>query len=336
MKRLSRRRFITLSHSAAWALALPLPSMTLPMLDPITDHEHFDVIIVGGSYSGLAAGMALGRARRRVLIVDGERPCNRHTPYSHNFITQDGTPPHEIAAIARQQVERYPTVEFIKDLVTDVVRADDGFEVRTGSGAVYNAKKVVYAAGIRDVMPAIKGFTECWGKSVLHCPYCHGYEVRNEATGVLGNGDQGFELAKLISNWTDELTLITNGASTLNGEQLAKLAEHRIDITETPIVELEHTGGQLDRVRFADGTTAAIKALYAPVAFEQHSPISKELGCALTEEGYIHVDPSQRTSVHGIYACGDSTTRLRTVANAVATGTTAGMMVNKELINEEF
>ncbi len=333
---MTRRHFITLSASAACATALPLRIMAHPNRKDMNENQQFDVIIVGGSYSGLAAGMALGRALRRVLIVDSGLPCNRQTPYSHNFITQDGVPPLEIAALARQQVARYATVELRNGLVTDAIRTEHGFDVQVDSSTAYSAAKLVFATGVRDVMPDITGFAECWGISVLHCPYCHGYEVRDEVTGVFGNGDKAFELTRLISNWTKELTLFTNGPSTLTDEQAAKLRGHNIRIVETELAELEHAQGDLERIHFKGGNAASIKALYSLTAFEQHCSIPQRLGCELTQEGYITVDPQQRTTMHGIYACGDNTTRLRTVANAVAMGTTAGMMLNKELIAEEF
>lgn len=333
---MTRRHFLGLGACAAWAQALPLRTLAHAIPETMNENQQFDVIIVGGSYSGLAAGMALGRALRRVLIVDGGKPCNRETPFSHNFITQDGVPPLEIAAHARKQVERYATVEFLNGLVTDVVRTGHGFDVRVDNRTAFGAAKLVFATGVRDVLPDIKGLAECWGISVLHCPYCHGYEVRDEVTGVLGNGEKGFELVRLISNWTRELTLFTNGRSTLTADQAAKLREHNIHIVEAEIAELEQSQGQIERIHFKDGTAASVKALYSPTAFEQSCSIPTNLGCELTEEGYLKADPQQRTNIHGIYACGDNTTRLRTVANAVAMGTTAGMMVNKELIAEEF
>ncbi len=333
---MNRRHFLALGATAAGGALLPLRVLAGPIREHMNEHQQFDVIIVGGSYAGLAAGMALGRALRRVLIVDSGLPCNRQTPFSHNFITQDGVPPHLIAAKARAQVERYATVEFKQGLVTEVSGTNDGFGVRLEDGAGYRAKKLVLATGVRDVLPPIPGFAACWGISVLHCPYCHGYEVRNEATGVLGNGERGFELARLISNWTQYLTLFTNGPSTLTEVQADKLRAHHIRIVETAVAELEHTKGQLQRIHFADGSAASIHALYAMPAFEQHCTIPQQLGCALTDEGYLKVDAQQRTSIPGIYAAGDSTMRLRTVANAVASGTTAGMMLNKDLISEAF
>jgi thioredoxin reductase len=180
------------------------------------------------------------------------------------------------------------------------------------------------------------GYAECWGISVLHCPYCHGYEVRYERTGILGNGDAGFEFCQLISNWTRDLTVFTNGPSTLTSDQAAKLGKHNIKIVETPIEALQHTNGYLENILFKDGTADTIKALYARSPFEQHCPIPKALGCELTEEGHIKTDPLQSTSVHGVFAAGDNTTRMRSLANAVAMGTTAGAAVNREIIFEGF
>lgn len=298
--------------------------------------REFDVIIIGGSYSGLAAGMALGRALRQVLIIDSGNPCNKQTPYSHNFITQDGKTPADIALLARQQVEKYGTVKFMNGLAVRGSKVEKGFEIKVGSGETFSAKKLIFATGIKDSIPNIDGVKECWGISVLHCPYCHGYEVKNESTGVLGNGEKGFEFVSLISNWTKDLTLFTNGKSALTTNQAAKLDSHRIKLIETEIERLEHTHGQLQNIVFKDGTTSPIKAFYAPSPFEQHCGIPEALGCELIDEGYLKTDSIQRTSVHGVYACGDNSTRLRTVANAVAMGTTAGMMINKEIVLEEF
>lgn len=303
-------------------------------------HQHpntnLDVIIIGGSYAGLAAGMALGRSLRRVLIIDSGKPCNRQTPHSHNFLTQDGKTPHEISTLARQQVEKYDTVMFFNGLATTGMKTENGFDIQTASGETFSAKKLIFATGINDILPAVEGAAECWGISVLHCPYCHGYEVRNEQTGILANGDVGFEVSGLISNWTKDLTLFTNGPSTLTAEQAAKLESHNIKVTEAEIKKLEHAQGHLQKIIFKDGTTSSIKALYARTTFEQHSAIPGTLGCELTEDGYIKIDPFQKTTVPGVFACGDNTTRMRTVANAVAMGATAGMMANREMIVEAF
>jgi len=302
----------------------------------MADKKPFDVIIIGGSYSGLAAGMALGRALRTVLIIDSGKPCNRQTPHSHNFITQDGKTPNEIATLAREQVEKYDTVKFYNGLAIKGVKTESGFEIETASGETFNATKLIFATGIKDIMPAIPGFSECWGITVIHCPYCHGYEVRNQKTGILGNGEYGFEFSSLISNWTNVLTLYTNGKSTLTSEQTAKLIKHNISIVEDEIEELGHKNGYLNQIVFKKNKSVHVEALYTRTPFIQHCPIPELLGCELNNDGYIKVDPAQKTNVHGVFACGDNTTRMRTVANSVAMGTNAGMMLNKELIEEEF
>ena len=298
--------------------------------------EKLDVIIIGGSYAGLSAAMALGRALREVLVIDGGKPANRFTPHSHNFITHDGKPPSEIAEMARKQVDEYPTVKRMDGFVISAEKSNNAFIVRLNTGQTYRSRKLIFATGIVDQMPDLPGFSECWGKSVLHCPYCHGYEVRDEVTGILGNGEYGFEFSGLIRKWTSQLTLFTNGKSTLTLEQTAKLANRKIVVIEKDIDKLDHNKGWLQRIFFKDGTVSFVKALYARPSFTQHSAVPEMLGCEMSPEGYIKTDSSQKTSLDGVYACGDNTTRLRTVANAVAMGTTAGMMVNRELTLEDF
>jgi thioredoxin reductase len=302
----------------------------------MSDHNTFDVIIVGGSYSGLAAGMALGRALKKVLIIDDGKPCNRQTPYSHNFITTDGTPPSEIAALAKLQVKKYDTITFVNGWATNGIKTENGFEIKISAGQIFAAKKLIFATGIMDLLPGIEGVDACWGISVLHCPYCHGYEVRHEKTGILCNGDTGFDFAALISNWTKDLTLFTNGQSMFTAEQTAKLRRHHIKVVDKQIEKLEHINGCIQKITFTGGTRSFIKALYLPVAFEQHCKIPESLGCQLTEEGYVKIDAFQETTVPGVFACGDNAARMRTVANAVAMGTTAGMTASKKMILEEF
>ncbi|MUU78647.1 NAD(P)/FAD-dependent oxidoreductase [Winogradskyella sp. HL2-2] len=301
----------------------------------MTDTE-FEVIIVGGSYSGLATAMALGRALRKVLIIDSGKPCNRQTPHSHNFITQDGKTPKQISDLAAEQVKAYPTVHFLDDLVTDAKKSLNSFSISTANGDSFTAKRLVFATGIHDIMPEIEGFSDCWGISVLHCPYCHGYEVRKKTTGILGNGDFGFEFSRLISNWTDNLSLYTNGASTLSKEETELLKSRNINIVETKIIRFEHIDGYVKNIHFQDGSQLAVDAIYARLPFKQHCTAPEKLGCKLNEKGYVVVDEMQKTTVEGVYACGDNTTKMRTVANAVAMGTNAGMMLNKEYVLENF
>ncbi len=296
--------------------------------------KNFDVIIVGGSYAGLAAAMALGRAMKNVLIIDDGNPCNKQTPHSHNFLTNDGRTPAEIAALAKLQVSRYDTVRFIEGRALSGLQTDTGFEIAVATGETFVAKQLIFATGIKDVLPGIGGLQECWGISVIHCPFCHGYEVRNEKTGILGNGDMGFDFTGLISNWTKDLTLLTNGRSSLKLEQTEKLHRHQIGIIEKEIERFEHNSGFIQHVVFKDGTTFQVKALYAPSPFVQHCGIPESLGCELTEEGYIKTDHFLETTVKGVFAVGDNASKMRTVANAVAMGTSAGMIISKKMILE--
>jgi thioredoxin reductase len=299
------------------------------------DENTFEVIIIGGSYAGLSAAMALGRSLRKVLIIDSGKPCNRQTPQSHNFITHDGEAPKEIADKAKEQVLKYDTVKFHHGIATEGIQKENNFEIRTEKGNTFIAKKMLFATGITDI-PGIKGFAECWGISVLHCPYCHGYEVKHENTGVIGNGDIGFEFVRLISNWTKQLTLFTSGKSTLTAEQSQKLKNHNIKIIETEIMELEQSSGNIQGIVFKDKTKFKVKALFARPDFKQHCSIPQNLGCEITEQGYIKVDDFQKTTVHGIYAAGDNSSIFRAVSAAVASGNKAGALINKELIEEQF
>lgn len=296
----------------------------------------YDVMIAGGSYAGLSAAMALGRALRKVLVIDSGEPCNKQTPHSHNFLTQDGQTPAQIAEKAKAQVLQYSTVSWHKGYVSDVITTPDGFKVSTAAGETFLAKKVLLATGIKDQFLPIKGLTETWGISLVHCPYCHGYEIRGEVTGLIANGDMGFELCRLISNWSNQLTLFTNGPSTLTAEQTAKIKSHRIKIIETEISEFEHENGQLQQIVLKDGSKHKATAAYIRLPFKQHSDIPQQLGCTINEQGYIEVTDLQKTNVPGVYAAGDNCSMFRSVAGAVAAGTKAGAMINKELIDEIF
>ena len=300
------------------------------------DNNNFEVIIIGGSYAGLSAAMSLGRALRNVLIIDNGNPRNKQTPHSHNFLTQDGNTPNQISTLAKEQVSQYKTIKFYDGLAVTGTKTGKRFEIKTQEGDLFNSKKLIIATGMRDIMPDIKGCAECWGISVIHCPYCHGYEIKNEKTGILGNGDYGFEFSWLINNWTKDLTLYTNGKSTLTNEQADKLRGHDIPIVEKEIDGFEHLKGQIQNIVFNDNSKISIKAMYARPMLIQHSEIAAQLGCELTEQGLIKVDTSQKTTINGVLACGDNSNSSKDIALAVAAGTVAGGTVNKEIILEEF
>ncbi|PRY34628.1 thioredoxin reductase [Spirosoma oryzae] len=297
---------------------------------------NYDVIIIGGSYAGLSAALVLGRSLRRVLVIDAGKPCNRQTPHSHGFLTRDGETPAQLAAIAREQLSQYPTVTFVATTATGANQLTDGFAVHTAGGETYSARRLILATGLIDVMPDIPGFAECWGRSVLHCPYCHGYEVHGQPLGILANGEMAYEMARLLQQWSRQLTLFTNGPSTLTDVQQQVLAQLAIPIVETPLTAIEHTDGFLTALVLADGRRVSPTAMFARVPLRQSSDIAQQLGCQLAEHNFVQVTEFGATSVPGVFAAGDTTTMLRQVANAVAGGAKAGAIVNGELIADDL
>jgi thioredoxin reductase len=302
----------------------------------MNNNKDFEAIIIGGSYSGLSAAMALGRSLRNVLIIDSGLPCNRQTPHSHNFITQDGETPAAISKKAKAQVLNYSTVIFYNGLATNVIKNESGFIIHTQTGEEFKTRKLILSTGVKDMIPDIKGFSECWGISVIHCPYCHGYEFKNKKTGIMANGERAFHLASLINNLTDHITIFTSGKADFSPEQIAKLDKHHIKIVETAISEIEHENGNIKSIILSNANKEAFEALYAAIPFQQTSGIATSLGCELTEMGHIKVDMFQKTTVKDVFACGDNSSMMRSVAYAVSAGNVTGAMVNKELTEIDF
>tara|TARA_Y100001949_G_C15964098_1_gene320692 strand:+ start:186 stop:1091 length:906 start_codon:yes stop_codon:yes gene_type:complete len=299
--------------------------------------KHFyDVIIIGGSYAGLSAAMVLGRSLRDVLVIDSGEPCNRQTPHSHNFLTQDGKTPAEISALARQQVEQYETVQFLNGLASKGRKVEGGFEMDTRDGEAVRAKKLMFATGVKDLMPDIKGFSECWGISVIHCPYCHGYENRSKLTGIMTKGEHATHFVPLIFNLSKDVVFFTQGKHDVDPDFLKKMKQKGIEIIESSISEIVHQDGYMREVILKAGKKVKLDALYAPVPFEQSTDIPASLGCELTEQGLLKVDMLNATTVPGVYACGDSIIQFRAVAQAVSSGNIAGAALNRELAMEAF
>ncbi|GAB3799120.1 FAD-dependent oxidoreductase [Spirosoma humi] len=295
-----------------------------------------DVVIVGGSYAGLSAAMTLGRSLRKVLVIDGGKPCNRQTPHSHNFLTRDGETPANITAIAREQVIRYPSVSFLSDLAIKASADPDVFTVETAGGQQIKARKLILATGVEDLMPPIPGFAECWGRSVLHCPYCHGYEVAGQRLGILAAADTAYEMVRLIQHWSSDLTLFTNGPANLTPDQRQFIDQLNVLIIETPLTAIAHEQGQLTALHVANGATYAVDALYSRVPFRQHSDLAQQLGCTMSESGLINAAEFGKTNVPGVYTAGDNSSPMRQVALAVTNGSLAGVLVNRELIEEDL
>lgn len=300
----------------------------------MNNEKIFDVVIIGGSYSGLSAAMALGRSQRNVLIIDKADPCNKQTPYSHNFLTQDGETPLSIALKAKEQVLNYPSIEFLNDQAIAIDKKEI-FEIQC-AGRIVKAEYLILATGVEDIMPTIKGFSESWGISIIHCPYCHGYEVRNQKTGILGNGDLAYHYVKLLTNLTDELVIFTNGKADFTEDQQRKIKQYNVEIVENQVSELIHANGYLSHVQFVDHTTYPIQVIYSSFGIKQKSDFAEKLGCEITEKGLIKIDFLQKTSVDKVFACGDNCSPLRSVANAVSAGNMTGMQLNNSLLEARF
>lgn len=300
------------------------------------NETEYEVIIIGGSYSGLSAAMALGRSLRKTLVIDSGKPCNEQTPHSHNFLTQDGKSPKEIAESAQKQVSEYETVHFHKGKAIDAKKSENSFEIITEKGEKFHSKKLIIATGIVDEIPDLKGFKESWGISLIHCPYCHGYEYKGKKTGIIANGDKAVHISSLVKNLTEDVTILTQGKANFTDEQLEKLKRNNIQIIESEISELKHDNGIVESIIFSDQTEMKFEAVYGAFPFHQHSEIPKNLGCEFTEFGHIKTDQFQKTNIPGIFVCGDNSSMMRSVSNAVMTGNVAGAMVNMELVTDFF
>ncbi|MBO6184735.1 MAG: NAD(P)/FAD-dependent oxidoreductase [Chryseobacterium sp.] len=296
----------------------------------------YEVIIIGGSYSGLSAAMALGRSLRKTLVIDSGKPCNEQTPHSHNFLTQDGKTPKEISESARKQVSEYETVHFHQGKAVDAKKTESGFEIIIEKGEKFHSKKLIIATGITDEIPNIKGFKESWGISLIHCPYCHGYEYKGKKTAIIANGDKAVHISSLVKNLTENVTVITREKANFTAEQLEKLRRNNIQIIESEISELKHHKGIVESIIFSDQTEMQFDAVYGAFPFHQHSEIPKNLGCEFTEFEHIKTDQFQKTNIPGVFVCGDNSSMMRSVSNAVMTGNVAGAMVNMELVTDCF
>ncbi|MEM7108565.1 MAG: NAD(P)/FAD-dependent oxidoreductase [Bacteroidota bacterium] len=298
--------------------------------------DQYDVIIIGGSYSGMSAALALGRSRRNILVIDAGEPCNKPAPHSHNFLTQDGVAPLTISAIAKDQVLSYPTVTWVHGRTQEVMGTKENFEVEIDGSKAAAGRRLILATGLKDQLPNIPGFKACWGKTIIHCPYCHGYEFSNQKTGILVGADQALEMVKLISQWTPNLKLFLTEGKNLDSEGSAAIRDKGIQIVNRSIREIVHDRGVLEYVILEDHTIEPMKALYVRLPAQQKYSLIQTLGCDLSATGQIQVDMFGKTTVDGLYAAGDCAHPMRSIATAVYTGNIAGSMISKELIEADF
>jgi thioredoxin reductase len=295
---------------------------------------HHDAIIIGGSFAGLSAATYIARGRRSVCIVDTGSPRNRFAPHSHGFFTHDGSEPGTMLATARSQVDKYSTATFIDAAAASATRESDGFSVRLATGDVLESTKLVLAFGISDQLPAIPGLAERWGRSVLHCPYCHGYEFSGRRLGVLRVSDLSAQQAMLIAEW-GPTTFYLNGDPEPDDATLLELRRRGVSVDPTPIRGLQGRNDQLSAIEFTDGRTSPVDALYLGAPTRLNSDIAQQLGCELTEGRFgpvVRTDDSRMTTVPGVYAAGDIVRDAHTLTWASADGVTAGLAVHRSLV----
>lgn len=293
----------------------------------------YDVVIVGGGPAGLSAALALGRARRKVLQCDAGPRRNALAQHIHNFVTRDGTTPEEFRRIAREQLERYPNVEAREHHVDAISGARGAFSVHCGT-EVFEARRVILCMGMIDEPLPLDGFAELWGRAVFQCPYCHGWEVAGRPWGYLARAAATAPFAILLRSWSEHVTLFTHGAFEVEPDVRAQLDTAGVRLATAPIARLRRREHVLDGVELADGNVVPCEALFTHPPQRQVALVTA-LGLELDAEGFVRVDPITReTSVPGVYAAGDLTTRMQGAVLAAATGVQAAGMLNHELVGE--
>jgi thioredoxin reductase len=307
--------------------------LQLCIFKPIPMETPFDAIILGGSYSGLSAALALGRARRNVLVIDANEPCNARVPHSHNLLTHDGVAPKVLREQAIADVSKYNTVRFHHGRAVEARGTSGAFVVRTADGSEHHGLRLLLAMGVRDELADITGLADCWGISAAACPFCHGYEVSEQPIAIIGNAPEAFPYALLIHNWSKKLTVFTNGAGQFTAEQRDKLSERGISIIEEAIDHVAQQQGQVSAVVLKDGSRVPAQAIFHHPKVSLHTGLIQAFGLQLTDQGLINVDAKQCTNVAGIFASGDCTTPMRALSMALATGSVAGSVIVHELVN---
>lgn len=289
-----------------------------------------DVIVIGGGYAGMAATLQLVRARRKVLVIDAGLRRNRFASRSHGFLGQDGVDPAAIAAQARQQLEAYPTLQWVQGQAEQLSGRPDDFTVTLADGSAHQGRRILFAAGVADQLPDVEGLASRWGTGVFHCPYCHGYELGQGRIGIIATGPMSIHQAELLTDW-GSVTLLVNDVLALDDAMRATLASRGVTIEETRIDRLE---GRAD-VRLTDGRLLPFAGLFTATRCIPASPLAERAGCALEDTPMgiqLRTDGQGQTTVPGVFACGDVAKVPHSVSLAVGSGAMAGMQVHRSLL----
>ncbi|CAA9335184.1 MAG: Thioredoxin reductase [uncultured Chloroflexia bacterium] len=294
----------------------------------------YDVIIVGGGYAGLSAALILGRCRRSVLLCDDSQPRNAWAHHVHGFLTRDGAPPGEMRQVAREQLGPYTSVE-VRDMdVVDVEYPDGIFDVVLDDGSHCRSRKLLLATGVVDQWPEIEGAAPLYGRSIFHCPYCDGWELRDQPLAIFGRGAAGYGLALELTAWSNDLVLCTDGPPELAPKDFDRLARNGIAVREERITCLEGKDGMLERVVFADGAALPRRAIFFNLGQRQRSPLPEKFGCEFTEAGAVRTGAYESTPVSGLYIAGDASRTVQLAIIAAAEGAEAAFAINTALLKE--
>jgi thioredoxin reductase len=297
--------------------------------------QRVDVAIVGGGPAGLSAALFLGRCCRQVVVIDAGENRNRQAAKIHGFLTRDGTPPPALMAAARADLANYPTVELRSGRVTAIDGTRGAFVVRTDTGAELEARRVLLATGVVDVVPGIEGLPELFGKSVHHCPHCDGYEYAGKPIAVYGQAGPGVEAVLSMLAWSDDVVLLTD-ARPLTAEDRSRCERLGVIVRDERVVRLDGRDGRLERIVFADGTALARVALFLVAGQREQSELAKQLGCELNADGVVVADEHEVTSVPGVYVAGDASVGEQLVVVAAAQGAIAATKIHASLHEEDL
>ena len=293
-----------------------------------------DVIIVGGSFAGLSAALQLGRARRKVTVLDTNTQRNRYAAHAHGILGHDGKPPRQILSEARAQLAHYPTVRVIPTRADAIAGEFDHFSVSTEDGETLPGRRILLSHGIVDQFPDLPGFAESWGISVLHCPYCHGFEVADGRLGILYSNPAGLHMGTLLGDWSDRLTLFADG-HTLPEEDIAKLTAQGVTVVLPKIIRLDQIAGQISAAVLETGERVPLDALFAHPRQKISAKFHEQLDLAMTDGPLgqvIKVDEFFETSRKGVHAAGDVASVMQSANLAMGNGALAGVMCHRSLL----
>jgi thioredoxin reductase len=294
----------------------------------------YDVAVIGGSAAGLSAALVLARAQRRVVVIDAGSPRNAPAAHMHGFLSRDGLPPTDLLAMGRAEVTAYGG-ELVDATVVGLSERDSGgFDVKLSGGDELSARRVLVATGLRDELPEIEGLRERWAIDVLHCPYCHGWEVRHRRLAVIGGTREAVKYAQIVRQWSSDVVYFTP-PDTLSSTERAELAARAIGVVEGDVARILDDGSRLTGIQLADGHVIRREAVFVPPRFVPNGRLLDELGCAHDDAGWPIRDATGRTTASGVWVAGNVANPRAQVITAAGEGSAAAIAINADLVDED-